>query len=226
MYKCEHYDGKGRVADWLQAQPSVVSDDNMSWSVVTSGPYMEMLNNQMFGPLNIRADGTAVFVTPIGNGHVPMIALEDLGFWARFTFDHSAETSAKNLEVASDFVGWDYLTSTFTKVTGKPAVIINQTLDEWFENLIGVDGPIANERQMGDGSTTWRQNFSGWWSQWRDDVITRDMDWIRRVHPGTMTVEKWMRANNYDGKQNYGLLKNSAEGKSYARPNLEKWAQY
>jgi hypothetical protein len=79
---------------------------------------------------------------------------------------------------------------------------------------------------MGDGSTTWRQNFSGWWSQWRDDVITRDMDWIRRVHPGTMTVEKWMRAHNYDGKQNYKVLKNSAEGKSYARPNLEKWAQY
>ena len=42
-YKCEHYDGKGRVADWLKAQPSVVNDNDMSWAVVTSGPYIEML---------------------------------------------------------------------------------------------------------------------------------------------------------------------------------------
>ena len=42
-YKCQHYDGKGRVAEWMKAQPSVVSDTDMSWSVVTSGPYMEML---------------------------------------------------------------------------------------------------------------------------------------------------------------------------------------
>lgn len=89
----------------------------------------------MFGPLNIREDGTAVFVTPVGKGHVPMIALEDLGFWARYTFDHRFETSAKDLEVASDMVGWDYLASAFTKVTGKPAVVIDQTLDEWFDNF-------------------------------------------------------------------------------------------
>jgi len=38
-----------------------------------------------------------------------MIALADLGFWARWTFDHRKETSAKDLEVASDMVGWDRL---------------------------------------------------------------------------------------------------------------------
>ena len=43
IYRCEHYDGKGRVADWMKAQPSIVNDADMSWSIVTSGPYMEML---------------------------------------------------------------------------------------------------------------------------------------------------------------------------------------
>jgi hypothetical protein len=42
-YRCEHYDAKGRVAEWLAQQPSVVSDVDLSWSVVTSGPYMDML---------------------------------------------------------------------------------------------------------------------------------------------------------------------------------------
>lgn len=42
-YRCEHYDAKGRVSEWLAQQPSVVSDTDLSWSVVTSGPYMDML---------------------------------------------------------------------------------------------------------------------------------------------------------------------------------------
>lgn len=36
--------GKGRVADFMQAQPSDLTDSGMSWSIVTTGPYMEMLN--------------------------------------------------------------------------------------------------------------------------------------------------------------------------------------
>ena len=32
------------MADWMKAQPSIVSDTELSWNVVTTGPYMEMLN--------------------------------------------------------------------------------------------------------------------------------------------------------------------------------------
>ena len=44
-YRCEHYDGKARVAEWMQAQPSDAATHGMSWSVITSGPYMDMLFN-------------------------------------------------------------------------------------------------------------------------------------------------------------------------------------
>lgn len=128
-----------------------------------------------------------------------MIALEDLGFWARYTFDHRAETSGRDLEIASDWVGWDYLIDTFTKVTGQKAVVAHQSLDEWFELFLRADHPIANERSYGDGSTTWRENFTGFWSQWRDDVIQRDFEWLRKIHPNGYTVEGWMRAKEYKG---------------------------
>ena len=36
--------GKGRVGDWLQQQPSDTSDQGMTWSMITTGPYMDMLN--------------------------------------------------------------------------------------------------------------------------------------------------------------------------------------
>ena len=72
----------------------------------------------MFGPIGNRADGTAVFAAPIQDGHIPMIALEDLGFFARYAFDNRAIVSGHDLEVATDWVSWDTLIATFTKVTG------------------------------------------------------------------------------------------------------------
>ena len=43
-YKVDHHDGKGRVGEWMKAQPSEVAEDGMTWSAVSTGPYMEMLN--------------------------------------------------------------------------------------------------------------------------------------------------------------------------------------
>lgn len=164
----------------------------------------------MFGPIGQRKDGTFVFASPIGKGHVPMIALEDLGFFARYTFDHRAETSGKDLEIATDWVDWDYLVKTFTKVTGEKAEVLHRTFDEWSEIFVRTDHPVANERAFGDGSTTWRQNFVGFWAQWRDDVIRRDFDWLRKVNPNGYTLESWMRAKNYNGQINQRALSKDA----------------
>ncbi|KAI0688758.1 NAD(P)-binding protein [Cytidiella melzeri] len=213
-YHCGHYDGKGRVAEWMQAQQSDTSETGLTWSVVTSGPYMQMLRNMMFGPLNKRPDGTYVFASPIGQGHVPMIALEDLGFWARYTFDNRAATSGKDLEVASDMVDWEYLVSTFKAVSGEKAVFVDMSMDEWAGLLEGTDRPVANERPFGDKSMTWKENFTAWWALWRDDVVKRDMEWIRSVHPGTHNLEKWMRKHSYDAQLQLGFLKNVEDGKS------------
>jgi hypothetical protein len=42
-FKVDHMDAKGRVGEWLQSQTSIASDDTLSWSIVTTGPYMELL---------------------------------------------------------------------------------------------------------------------------------------------------------------------------------------
>ncbi|KAI0668171.1 hypothetical protein C8Q78DRAFT_279650 [Trametes maxima] len=39
-----------------------------------------------------------------GNGHVPLIALTDVGFFARYLFDNREAMSAQELEVAGDRV--------------------------------------------------------------------------------------------------------------------------
>ncbi|KAF4574918.1 hypothetical protein EYR36_006270 [Pleurotus pulmonarius] len=227
-HRCEHYDGKGRVAEFLKQQDSVPSE--MTWTIVTSGPYFELLYT-FCGPFHRRPDGTFVFASIIQDGHVPFIALADLGWWARYTFDHRAETSGKDLEVASDMVGWDYLVKTFTEVTGHPAVHDRQSQDEWWLNWNRVDKPIANERGPAhDGSTSGKENFSAFWSLFRDDIIKRDLDWIRSTHPTGKTLESWMKGQNYQGtrwlvKTRGPVLKNEEDGKSFFSPNLEVMAQ-
>ncbi|KAJ7637859.1 NAD-P-binding protein [Mycena rosella] len=202
-YKTQHADAKGRVSEWLSVQPSVVSDGSLSWSI------------GIFGPMNVRKDGTVVWAAPMEDGRVPMIALKDLGWWARWTFDHRAETSARELSIASEHVGWEQIAETFTKITGRPAVYKRLALDEWWGHFDAnlVDHPMANEGRRGDGSMTIRENVSAAWRVFRDDLFDKDMEWIRSVHPGTCTLESWMRENNYDGKAPT-VLKNALDGKN------------
>jgi uncharacterized protein YbjT (DUF2867 family) len=166
----------------------------------------------ILGPVK-RDDGTFVFNAPIGDGHIPLIALADLGFFARYTFDHRLETSARNLEIASELVGWEHLVATFTKVTGKRAEYNRETLDAWLSNMENAEEPVAAEG--GAGSTSWAENFSGWWNAFRDDLHGRDMDWIRKVNPNGFTVERWMIENKYDGiLHKTPVLKIVEDGKS------------
>lgn len=174
----------------------------------------------MFGPMTRGVSGTYIFAAPIGIGHVPMIALSDLGYFARYTFDHRELTSAKDLEVASDMVAWDYLVSTFQKVTGKKAIAVYQTANEWMANFKNTHLPVAYERSPGDG-LTWKQNFTGWWNAFHDDILTRDMEWIREVNPNGHTLESWMRVESYTGDQPQTFLLKDVEDHTRVRLDPE-----
>ncbi|TFY83231.1 hypothetical protein EWM64_g794 [Hericium alpestre] len=210
MYRTEHYDAKGRVGEFMRLAPSVVSDTTLSWSVVNTGPYMDMIGSVFFGPSGQLDDGTFVFASPLTKGHVPMIALRDLGFWARWTFDNREATSGKSLDIASQMVTWPDIVAAFTKVTGKKAVFQPVTLDQFFARIENPDRPLAHN---GVNSMTYRQNFSAWWTMYDHDLIERDIDWIRKVNPGTRSVEDWMRETNYDGSINVNLLKDIEDNK-------------
>ncbi|KAJ7751876.1 NAD(P)-binding protein [Mycena maculata] len=211
-YRAEHMDAKGRVGEWLSVQPSVLTHDGLVWSQAT------------FAPMNVRKDGTVVFAAPVGDSRVPLIALKDVGWWARWTFDHRAEASARELNVASDLVGWDDIVKTLTKVTGKPAVYLRLTLDEWWTNFDErADNPLSSDKKRGDGSTTIKQNYSAFWRVLRDGIIDKDMEWIRSVHPGTFTLERWMRENNYDGRGKTVLKKALESNNAWGfRPDIAK----
>jgi hypothetical protein len=60
-YHWGHNDAKGRVADYILAQ----GQEGMKSSILTTGPYMEMLFDGMFVPSE-QADGSMLWANPAG----------------------------------------------------------------------------------------------------------------------------------------------------------------
>lgn len=70
---------------------------------------------QLFAPFKQRPDGTYVFAGAIGDGHMPMLYVEDLGFWVRHVLDNPDKTTTGvELEIASEMVSYPQIVETFT----------------------------------------------------------------------------------------------------------------
>ncbi|KAF8319406.1 NAD(P)-binding protein [Clavulina sp. PMI_390] len=209
QYRCQHYNGKGRFAAFLENQPNPIDDPTATiWSIFTTGPYLDMLI-ELFAAYNIREDGTRVWISPFGakgdTGTLPLVALEDIGWWARYMFDTPAETTGKEIALASDIVTYPQIVETFERVTGIKGAYKSLEMDEFFALWKG-DTPVASAVPRG---ITWEQNFRAFFAMWRDGIVLvkRDMDWLKSVHQ-PITMERWMRENDYDGKATGKLLKN------------------
>ena len=150
-----------------------------------------------------------------------MIALEDLGFFARYIFDHRAEMSERELEVASDYVGWEYLVETVRKVTGEKAEWAPLSVEQWMALFKHTDMPVHAEERGKPGATTLKENFSRWWEIYANDLMRRDMEMLRRIHPGLLSVEQWMRKHKYEGEWQAEMLKGGAEGGTGFIPDFE-----
>ena len=141
------------------------------------------------------------------DGKIPLIALEDVGVYSLWIFDHPSESAGLDLEVATDQVSLAEIAETFTKVTGKTGVHKYLPLDEYLPLAEPFPNAWANwaagpDVPRDESSMTWRQNFSAWWQYWGEGIgATRDMQLLDRIHPTRIkNLEEWMRAVGYDGR--------------------------
>ncbi|KAI5456982.1 NmrA family protein [Mariannaea sp. PMI_226] len=210
-YRCGHLDGKGKVADYISAQPT----DAMAWTVLTSCLYMEGLT-EFLQPFPDREDpDTLIFAAPLGEGKLPLIYLEDYGRYARWILDTPSRSTGIELHVATEDLAWKDLAAVFTKVTGRKAVYKDLTLDQYFKLPIFPDPDmIVGHSASGENSTllTFRENFSGFWNMWKDDLTKRDYDLLDEILPNRVkSVQEWMEKTGYTGKPS-SVLKDYRDG--------------
>jgi hypothetical protein len=102
-----------------------------------------------------------------------------------------------DLEVAIEHVRYADLAAAFERVTGHPARYIDTDLDAYFSGPLKAvaDRPAGYNADPDDPSTmSFRDNFTGFWNQWKHDIITRDYALLDEIHPGRIrTAEQWLR---------------------------------
>lgn len=205
MARCGHLSPLGPI--WICGCPNLIIVVGIAPLTLGVFGYDGNRLYVLFTP-EIHPDGTRVFVAPIGDkGSIPLIALDDLGWWARYIFDNAPSTTGRDFAIASQVATFPDIVEAFTRVTGLPARYDSVSLDEYFTLWNGKEVPIASAVPQGK---SWESNFRSWWSMWRDNIVKRDMDEIKSIHP-PITLEKWMRDNRYDGTVPSALLKNAED---------------
>ncbi|KIK55586.1 hypothetical protein GYMLUDRAFT_47800 [Collybiopsis luxurians FD-317 M1] len=196
-YHAIHLDGKGIISDFLRSQASSPDGDSLTWTIITSGPYLENLSGTLLGPLKERENDAVVWAIPTGDGHIPATSVEDIGWWARYSFKHRSETSGQDLKIATEFMTIDQLVETFTRVTGIPAIHKRISIDEYLDIYATYyENPMVRGQK---DAPTIRETFYGMFSVWGDNILTRDMEWVRRVHPTGYTLESFIREKGIKG---------------------------
>lgn len=194
-FRTGHYDGKGRIGEWILDR-NRSNGDRMGAALFTTGPYIEMAFSAQT-PMTPRIeDGVLTWRVPLGEGAVVHVSLEDCAYYVRWLFDNPGRTNGMDLEVAIEHMRYADLAAAFERVTGHPARYIDTDLDAYFAPLGAIaDRPAGYNADPHDKSTmSFRDNFTGFWNQWKRNIITRDYVLLDEIHPGRIrSAEQWIR---------------------------------
>lgn len=211
--KCRagHYDGKGRVGEWI-LQQTKTNRHRMGAALFTTGPYIEMAIGAATIMTPVIEDGVVVWRVPLGDGAVAHVALDDCAHYVRWLFDHQDEANGMDLGVAIGHVTYHEIAAAFTKVTGKAAKCIDMSFEDYWKQGpvagIPLETPAGYNASAGDPATmSFRDNFTGFWNIWRRSggnrgVIQRDYALLDRIHPNRIrSVEQFFRLEDEKGRR-------------------------
>lgn len=215
-FRAGHYDGKGRIAEWILMQNQKLGA-RMGAAIFTTGPYIEMTIASQTIMTPTVEEGVVTWRVPLGKGHVVHVALEDCGFYVRWLFDHPERANGMDLEVAIAPIGYDELAAAFEKVTGHKARYIDTSLEEYWKGYGKLaEGAAGYNADVKDPATmSFRDNFTGFWNLWKFDVVQRDYGLLDEIHPNRIkSAEEWFEREDRVGKEDGrgGLWERVQEG--------------
>jgi len=162
----------------------------------------------MWAPRLDKESGTYVFEIPLADGAIPMIALDDLGEYARWVFEHpSLASHLDELAIATQHVHGEDIARAFENFTGKKSFYRPVPLDAWMDAVVKEGASSAYQVDPSEpGTMTWSTSFTGWWNLWRhsggdNPVIARDYSLLDEILPNRIrSIEEWMRRVGYTGE--------------------------
>jgi uncharacterized protein YbjT (DUF2867 family) len=132
--------------------------------------FMENLRSPWMGP---RDGVLASALHPTTS--LQMIAADDIGAFAALAFARPAEFTGKVMEIAGDALTMPQVAGAMSRVTGSPVQFVELPLEQ----------VRSFNAEMAD--------MMAWFN---DHGYNADIPALRRLHPGLMTFETWLRKTN------------------------------
>ncbi len=119
-----------------------------------------------------------------------MIAVEDIAVFVALAFARPAEYLGRTIELAGDALTEQQIADTFAKVIGRPVTL-----------AASMDGGWASPEE----SAAMFNFFNG-------EAYDADIDALRRIHPGLLTLEDYLRRNGWENQQPIPIPENAGWG--------------
>lgn len=190
-----HYDGKAAVGGWIGLRRSEemmrkVADGWYSRhvAILITSPYFENLQSRMSPRPGTLPDGREglLFTLPLGeSGRWPMMALDDIGWFADHMFAHWEDWAGRTLAVVAEGLTGDEIAATFERVTGIPAAYQAVPPAALRDTVPAIGHDLAAMYQF----------FID------HDVVgrARDLPALRAMHPGLKTFADWLSFTGWKG---------------------------
>ena len=120
---------------------------------------------------------------------VQQVAVEDIAVFAALAFANPKEYLGKTIELAGDELNESQIADTFTKVIGRPVKLVK---------------PVAGEgRRSEEEMLAMFRFFNG-------EGYDADIPALRKLHPGLLTLEQYLRKNGWEDAQPMPMPERSA----------------
>ena len=200
-----HYDSKASVeadVDHRRSDEFMRQIDDGFFSkhvaVLVTCPYMENFFDFFVPHDGTLSDGRTgkIFRGPItGDGEWQMIALSDLGYFAKMMLEDQTTWGGRTLRVASDQLPMSQVASIFEEVTGLPAEFDSMTEQDFLASgLPQAHDPLNNMLIYRDGY-----------------IEPRDYDHLRKLNPRLRSFRDWLTETRWRGEPR-AMRKDAATG--------------
>ena len=171
-YKVPHMDAKGESDSFFSDLPTTYLRTSFYWD-----------NLIHFGMEPQRdADGTLVFLLPMGDRKLPGIAASDIGACALGIFKRSAEFIGRSTGIAGEHLAGYEMAQALASSFGEPVRHITMPHSEYAKlGFAGADD-LANMFH-------YKQDFN------LEFCSARSVEGTRALHPGLMSFQQWLTTN-------------------------------
>jgi uncharacterized protein YbjT (DUF2867 family) len=123
---------------------------------------------------------------------IQSIAVEDIGVFAELAFADPKRYLGQTLELAGDALTETQTAETFTKVIGRPVKLVPPT-------------PGSGRRS--------EEEMAAMFNFFNSKGYDADIPALRKVHPGLMTLEQYLRRNGWENAQPIPIPENAGWGR-------------